>query len=678
MAVYSLVMKKHKEARHQFQFDVIRWILSSLLMVALIVLNSQGYGSGAMDIGFFGAVVVLELMLWITSRIFYRHLFTFPVNLENLQARWGVWVMIVIGESVIQLLHSFHSPNELMPTLVFMGIALLLLFTLAMQYFDACQVEWYEHALTKSALAGVSWIWLHVSMTHYLFRLGLWMKSVSDCYAAGVSVDSATVHSFSVSLGLVSGLTTIIRMSNSMPDSSASLVASIYAAEARSALTFLFRMVVSIIQIVFGFVGITDPLYLIISQCFLTMLTTALDVVNEIQATSLKMKEAEAKASQNVAIKSLKQFPRQWSRLQLVRKESLLQMNLMDDEGGLSSAMTSSKSLQNSEHEKLKGSGVVHDTLVNFFHGEGRRNSKLNIFDNSADVSSPMNSGHRNSVNSIQSDATDESVVLEVDLKKAIEKQLLKQERVSAFDSNFKRNSSLKRPLGMQSAGSFKKQGPSGNLFRYGSVAKIVPLGSLPEAVSELSRRLSSRPISPKVSSNDHSQSFVHVQSSQGNHAPSNLMSSSSQVVRSFSNDSPCPNSESPKPHSNGGGTTNSPLTVSAGKGDGGKNVEIFVNCLDTLGTVRKLRSSSDENAMAKLMEVVDEDLGTYDGETSRSAYTAGAMTDTMSTVRSFSYLSGHGSSSGHSHGGGNSTGRMKYFMNNEAVTVHIGGADNV
>jgi low temperature requirement protein LtrA len=669
-------MKKHKEARYQFQFDVIRWSLSSLLMVALIVLNSRGYGSGAMDIGFFGAVVVLELMLWITSRIFYRHLFTFPVNLENLQARWGVWVMIVIGESVIQLLHSFHSPNELMPTLVFMGIALLLLFTLAMQYFDACQVEWYEHALTKSALAGVSWIWLHVSMTHYLFRLGLWMKSVSDCYAAGVAVDSATVHSFSVSLGLVSGLTTIIRMSNSMPDSSASLVASIYAAEARSALTFVFRMVVSMIQIMFGFVGITDPLYLIISQCFLTMLTTALDVVNEIQATSLKMKEAEAKASQNVAIKSLKQFPRQWSRLQLVRKESLLQMNLMDDEGGLSSAMTSSKSLQNSEHEKLKGSGVVHDTLVNFFHGDGRRNSKLNILDNSAnDVSSPMNSGHRNSVNSIQSDATDESVVLEVDLKKAIEKQLLKQERVSAFDSNFKRNSSFKRPFGMQSAGSFKKQGPSGNLFRYGSVAKIVPLGSLPEAVSELSRRLSSRPISPKgspkVSSSDLSQSFANVQSHHGNHATSNLMSSNNQVVRSFS-DSPGPNSESPKHSSNGGVTTSSPLTISAGKADGGKNVEIFVNCLDPLGTVRKIRSSSDENVKAKLMEVVDEDIGTYDGETSRSAYTAGAMTDTMSTVRSFTYLSGHGSSSGHS------TGRMKYFMNNEAVTVHIGGADNV
>jgi hypothetical protein len=94
--VYALVMKHHKEARQQFKFDIIRWSLSAGLMFALIIVNVTGNGSFEADMGFFGAVVVFELSLWIVSRTMFRHLFKFPVSLETLQARWGVWVMIVV------------------------------------------------------------------------------------------------------------------------------------------------------------------------------------------------------------------------------------------------------------------------------------------------------------------------------------------------------------------------------------------------------------------------------------------------------------------------------------------------------------------------------------------------------------------------------------------------------
>jgi hypothetical protein len=423
-------------------------------MAILLIINFCGLGSPLIDLAFFGAVVVSELSIWIMSRTMFRHLFTFPVNLETLQARWGVWVMIVIGESVIQLLHSFNASGELVPTLVFMGIALLLLFALAMQYFDSCQVEWYEHALTKSAVAGVSWIWLHVSMTHYIFRLGLWLRTLSDAYAAGEEVTAGAARSFSVSLGLVSGLTTVIRMSNSLPDSSASLVSTIYASEARSVLTLLFRIFVSVVQIVIGFVGIKDPLYLLLAQCLLTLLTTALDVVNEIHTTSLHMKEAEAKASQPLIMKSLKHFPRQWSRLQLVHKQSLLEMNLMEDEGVQLNALTPTKSgVTETDGDSARG-GLSFAVLSDMVHH--------------------------------QHECSTETIV-DIDLKKALEKQILKQERVPHFDARFP-----VRPARQNTPGTVPMPQALKSLFKRVSPLKVLPLSTLPEAISEISRRISS------------------------------------------------------------------------------------------------------------------------------------------------------------------------------------------
>jgi hypothetical protein len=360
---------------------------------------------------------------------------------------------------VIQLLHSFHVTDELMPTLIFMGVALLMLFTLAMQYFDACQVEWYEHALTKSAMAGVSWIWLHVSMTHYLFRLGLWLKALSDAYAVGASVTEVQSHSFSVALGIVTLLMTVIRMSNSMPDSSASLASTIYASEARSVLSILFRIIVSVIQILVGFVGIKNPLYLLVTQVSLTLITTGLDVVNEIHTSAMKIKEEEAKVTQGVAIRSLKQFPRQWSRLQLVRKESLLEMNLMSEDGSAKSHASEGDGTNSSPHFPRRGNMMRNDQSGSPGGGE---------------IFSPSRGGSNNGV-----------TVVDIDLKKMVESQVLKQERVASFDANFKQGASQ----GSHVSTAFNRK-PSFTMGSFGSLFgtpgnKIKPLSTVEEHGSD-------------------------------------------------------------------------------------------------------------------------------------------------------------------------------------------------
>jgi hypothetical protein len=104
-------MKHHEVAREQFKFDILRWSITSLLMIALIITNAKGHGDIYMDLGFFGAVVGFELFLWILSRTMYRHLFQIPVNLDTLQSRWGVWVMIVVSNLDAYLI--FHSVTVL-------------------------------------------------------------------------------------------------------------------------------------------------------------------------------------------------------------------------------------------------------------------------------------------------------------------------------------------------------------------------------------------------------------------------------------------------------------------------------------------------------------------------------------------------------------------------------------
>jgi hypothetical protein len=226
-------------------------------------------------------------------------------------------------------------------SLVFMGLSILLLFLLAMQYFDSCQTVWFRHALTKSAIAGVSWIWLHVSMTHYLFRMGLWLKelSVADVdVTSGVSshMDPTIAKAFSSALGIVSLVVTMIRMSNSLPDTSVSLVDTVFASELRTVFTLIFRILISIIQIVVGYLGIEVPINLLLLQCALTLLTSVIDVLNDIHAIAIERKEYEARErhksdkTSGAVIKSLRQFPRQWSNLNLVNKETLLELNMSE------------------------------------------------------------------------------------------------------------------------------------------------------------------------------------------------------------------------------------------------------------------------------------------------------------------------------------------------------------
>ena len=88
------------------------------------------------------------------------------------------------------------------------------MFSHAMQYFDACQVSWYEHALTKSAIQGVLWIFLHIPLTFALFQIGLFLNEFGNIMLARHDVSKPLFQYFSISLAAYTMLLTAIKATN--------------------------------------------------------------------------------------------------------------------------------------------------------------------------------------------------------------------------------------------------------------------------------------------------------------------------------------------------------------------------------------------------------------------------------------------------------------------------------
>lgn len=181
--IHLLVMFHYPKAKEQFIFDIYRWTTSCVLIICVLISTENQ----AIMYYVLLALVVQETLAWLLSRSLFRQRYTFPVDLELLQARWGIWIMIVIGEAIIQLLVPPLQTNSLSKGYAINLLALLLMFSLAMQYYDACQREWFEHALTKSATSGIVWIWLHPIVSFFLFGIGVSLKMINHDDNANVS-----------------------------------------------------------------------------------------------------------------------------------------------------------------------------------------------------------------------------------------------------------------------------------------------------------------------------------------------------------------------------------------------------------------------------------------------------------------------------------------------------------
>lgn len=97
-----------------------------------------------------------------------------PTNIHHYAARTGTFVMLVLGEAVLALL----TPTLLSSTrvYVFTLLGILMIFILALLYFDAQPSENSAHALGISRTQGIIWIALHPILSFTLFGVGVTLK----------------------------------------------------------------------------------------------------------------------------------------------------------------------------------------------------------------------------------------------------------------------------------------------------------------------------------------------------------------------------------------------------------------------------------------------------------------------------------------------------------------------
>lgn len=181
--IYLIVMQNNKVATNQFILDVYCWGLTLLICITDFILHITGNSSKYLDFALLVFIVCQETLSWIMSRTMLSKSLAYPLDIESLQKRWGEWVMIVIGEGVIQVLIAPVSTHNLIYDYKVKLFSLFLTFSLTMQYYDSFQREWFEHALTQSSVAGLIWIWLHPLSTYALFLIGVSLKILTSNYS---------------------------------------------------------------------------------------------------------------------------------------------------------------------------------------------------------------------------------------------------------------------------------------------------------------------------------------------------------------------------------------------------------------------------------------------------------------------------------------------------------------
>ena len=96
LIVHGLVMHFNKNAFQQFSFDMLRWCLSGIAALVNIIAHICGYNNEIYDLLTLIFVITIETIVWLISRVYFRKYFVYPVDLELLQDRLGMWVMIVV------------------------------------------------------------------------------------------------------------------------------------------------------------------------------------------------------------------------------------------------------------------------------------------------------------------------------------------------------------------------------------------------------------------------------------------------------------------------------------------------------------------------------------------------------------------------------------------------------
>jgi hypothetical protein len=106
----------------------------------------------------------------------HPQLFQCEEELEMVQERCGMFMLLVFGESMIQLLIPSFGMEHRYEALFLTLSGLLLVWSVAKGFFDAAHRAPHDHALRRSEAAGKLWIVLHAISGFFTFIMGIGIK----------------------------------------------------------------------------------------------------------------------------------------------------------------------------------------------------------------------------------------------------------------------------------------------------------------------------------------------------------------------------------------------------------------------------------------------------------------------------------------------------------------------
>lgn len=181
----ALIMYTNKKSRPQFAYDFIL----SFIITIIGLFNFQNEVDRTIfykvilpieilaSVAFFGRYLRPIFLNFIGIKADNNQYYVFPLNVLVMQRRLCIFIMMVLGEGVIQILQPTLNEDHLVRCYAYAFAAIVLIFSFAMLYCDAALREHIdEHALRRSAYRGAIFIYGHSICGFFMFLLGVALK----------------------------------------------------------------------------------------------------------------------------------------------------------------------------------------------------------------------------------------------------------------------------------------------------------------------------------------------------------------------------------------------------------------------------------------------------------------------------------------------------------------------
>jgi hypothetical protein len=182
------IMKFNEKARTQFSYQICIHTLSTVIIIVSLGLSFSYETYPDLNLDRLTSLQAGSALVEILGRFlqpyiqkhFHKGRFIFfPMNIATVQKRLGVFILIVLGESFVGLITVDPNDGDLKRAYSFLFCALMLIFLLAISFFDAVHrsnIESQEHAMVRSKVAGTVWPLLHIPLGFCLFLTGVGVK----------------------------------------------------------------------------------------------------------------------------------------------------------------------------------------------------------------------------------------------------------------------------------------------------------------------------------------------------------------------------------------------------------------------------------------------------------------------------------------------------------------------